>query len=122
MTTLSPRQIQVLEMLWDDRLSKKQIAEKLGITVGCVDLHVARARQKVGAATDFALVKWGISQNILVYPHKGVLRKLTERAVRDIRLSRLSLRKIAIRYSVNHTMIGKIKRGEKWKTCGQLLP
>lgn len=68
--TLTPRQMQVLELLWSRR-SAKQIAAKLEITEDTVEAHLKQCRARLGTTSsmDAARLVFGERDDVTVKPY-----------------------------------------------------
>jgi len=71
---LSPRQIQVLRLLWNGSC-RKEIAGRLGVSPKTVEYHLACAQKKAKTPkwNAVALCRWGLTHGYLTIPHKIIV-------------------------------------------------
>jgi RNA polymerase sigma factor (sigma-70 family) len=62
--TLSQRERQVLQGLWDG-LSQAEVARQLGISPHTVRMYSQRARQRTGERTTIAVIRKAVQQGVL---------------------------------------------------------
>ena len=61
----TPRQLEVLRLLWDEGFCRKEVGERLGIAPQTVDMHIMKLREKSGKNSDWGCIKWALENGFL---------------------------------------------------------